>query len=219
MTALTLTGFADSVYTRAVRMALAEKGLDHAYAEVNPFTPEGQAALAGHHPFGRVPVLRHGEVSLYETVAILSYLDDAFEGPSLFPEGAAARAQALQVESIVDAYLYWPLVRQVFSHGVYRPHHGEAGDPTEVAAGLAAAGPVLDALEAVAGEGRVLSGGEITRADCHLAPMIDAFAALPAAREMLDQRTALSGWFSSVSERDSFRTTRPALFAALEAAA
>lgn len=219
MTALTLTGFADSVYTRAVRMALAETGMDHAYVEVNPFAPGGRAALAGRHPFGRVPVLQHGDFSLYETVAILGYLDDAFEGPSLFPEGAAARAQILQIESTVDAYLYWPLVRQVFSHGVYRPHHGEEGDPTEVAEGLAAAGPVLDALEAVVGEGRVLSGGEITRADCHLAPMIDAFAALPAAREMLDQRTALSGWFFAVSGRASFRATRPAIFAALEAAA
>ena len=219
MTALTLTGFADSVYTRAVRMALAETGLSYAYVEVNPFTPEGQAALAGQHPFGRVPVLRHGEFSLYETVAILGYLDDAFDGPNLLPEGAAARAQVLQVESIVDAYLYWPLVRQVFSHGVYRPHLGEAGDPTEIAEGLAVAAPVLDALEALAGEGRVLSGHEVTRADCHLAPMIDAFASLPAAREMLDQRTALSGWFSSISTRSTFLATRPAIFAALEGAA
>ena len=214
MTALTLTGFADSVYTRAVRMALAEKGQDHAYVEVNPFTPEGQTALAGQHPFGRVPVLRHGEVSVYETVAILGYLDDAFEGPSLFPEGAEARAQVLQVESIADAYLYWPLVRQVFSHGVYRPQFGEPGDPVEVEQGLAAAGPVLDALEALAGAGPVLSGRDVTRADCHLAPMIDAFAALPQARALLDQRTALSGWFSAISARPAFTATRPAVLAA-----
>lgn len=219
MTALTLTGFADSVYTRAARMALAEKRLSYGYVEVNPFTPEGQAALAGHHPFGRVPVLQHREVTLFETVAILSYLDEGFDGPSLFPDNAVARARVLQVESIVDAYLYWPLVRQVFSHGVYRPHSGEAGDPAEVAEGLAAAGPVLDALEALAGTGSVLTGRAVTRADCHLAPMIDAFAALPDARKMLDQRTALSGWFFSVSRRPSFLTTRPAIFAALEGVA
>lgn len=216
MSGLTLTGFADSGYTRAVRMALAEKEANYAYVEVDPFTREGQVALAGQHPFGRVPVLRHREVSLYETVAVLGYVDDAFDGPSLFPKGAAARARVLQVESIADAYLYWPLVRQVFSHGVYRPQFGQAADLAEVTEGLAAAGPVLDALEALAAAGPVLSGRDVTRADCHLAPMIDAFAALPEARAMLAQRRALDAWFFAISECPSFVATRPAILTALE---
>ena len=103
MSDLHLTGFADSVYTRAVRICLAEKGVSYEYVEVNPFSEEGQTALAGQHPFGRVPVLRHAGFELYETVAILGYLDEVFEGPKLIPDDAKARARMRQVMSITDA--------------------------------------------------------------------------------------------------------------------
>jgi len=206
---LALIGFEHSVYTRAVRMALHEKDLAYDYDEVNPFTPAGQAALVGMHPFGRVPVLRHYAFVLYETAAILGYLDDGFDAPPLWPKGAKARARVIQVEGIVDSYLYQPLVRQVFSHGVYLPHLGEPADPETVAAGLAASGTVLDALEEIAGAGLVLNGRDITRADCHLAPMIDYFAALPEARALLEARPALAHWFGAMAERGSFAQTRP----------
>ena len=31
------------------------------------------------HPFNRVPILRHGDFTVYETSAIASYIDEAFE--------------------------------------------------------------------------------------------------------------------------------------------
>lgn len=209
MSDLHLTGFVDSVYTRAVRMALAEKGLRCEYAEVNPFSEDGQAALAGHHAFGRVPVLRHESFELYETVAILGYLDDAFERSTLIPADAEARARMRQVMSISDAYVYWPLVRQVFSHGFYQPALGLDGEPGILAEGMARSAPVLDALEAIAATGAVLTGREVTQADCLLLPMIDAFACVPEAREMLEERARLYDWFNIVSERASANGTRP----------
>ena len=209
MSDLHLTGFGDSVYTRAVRLALAEKELPHAFTDVNPFSEEGQAALIGHHAFGRVPILRHGSFELYETAAILGYLDDAFEGVDLCPTGAEARARMRQVMSIVDAYVYWPLVRQAFSHGCYRPANGIDAEPGILSEGLADAPAVLDALEEIAATGVVLTGREITQADCLLLPMIDAFACVPEAREMLAERARLSDWFATISKRASAEETRP----------
>lgn len=211
MIGLAITGFSDSVYTRAVRLALIEKGLAHEYHEPNPFTDEGRAALMGIHPFGRVPVLQHYAFRLYETTAILGYLDDAFDGPELFPQGAKARARVLQVISIVDAYGYWPLVRQVFSHALYRPAMGEGRDEAQITAGLAASVPVLDALEEIAEGGLVLNGRDITRADCMLAPMIDCFCAVPDGQTLLGRRPALTHWFDAVCGRESFAQTRPAV--------
>lgn len=209
MIGLRLTGFSDSVYTRAVRIALGEKALQCEVAEANPFTDQGKTALAGHHPFCRVPVLQHYAFELYETAAILGYLDDAFDTPSLLPNGAKARARMRQVMGIADAYAYWPLVRQVFSHGVYRPLIGEAADTATLAEGLTAAPRVLDALEEIAGGGLILNGRDITQADCLLLPMIDCFACLPEARTMLAVRPALTHWHSAVSGRPAAQSTRP----------
>ena len=84
-----LTGYRFSVYTRAARIALAEKGVGFDYVEHDPFA-EG---AVGPHPFGRVPVLRHGDFEIYETAAIIGYVDDGFDGPGLMPEGARAVAR------------------------------------------------------------------------------------------------------------------------------
>jgi hypothetical protein len=47
--------------------------------------------------------------------------------------------------SIVDSYAYWPFVRQVFSHGVFRPLLGRPTGQSEYLQGLEAAPRVLRA--------------------------------------------------------------------------
>ena len=198
---LRLTGYRYSVYTRAARMALGFAGLDYDYAEVNPFADASETA----HPLGRVPVLHVAETPIYETVAILAWCD-ATRGWKADP---MVQARAAQVGGIVDCYGYWPLVRQVFSHGWFRPAFGADADAGQVADGLKAAAPVLDMLDGIAAEGLVLAPGTLTRADCHLAPMIDTFRMVPDAADMLTNRPSLSRWFDGVSSSDLFRNTRP----------
>ena len=201
-----LTGYRFSVYTRAARIALAEKGVGFDYVEHDPFA----AGAAGPHPFGRVPVLRHGDFEVYETAAIIGYIDDGFDGPGLMPEGARAVARVAQVTGMVDAYGYWPLVRQVYSHAVFRPAVGEAVSVETLAEGLTAAPRVLAALEDVAGEGLVLNR-TMTRADCLLAPMVAAFTSAPQGAEMLAGYPALSEWWGWVRARESVRGTEDGL--------
>lgn len=199
--ALVLTGYGHSVYTRIARMVLAEKGLAYSFEEVNPFSdPPGLRDL---HPFGRVPVLQHGGFCVFETTAITAYLDTAFDGPSLTPTAPKAMARMMQVISIVDAYAYWPLVRQVYSHRVFRPAFGETVDEDAIANGVQASTPVLAALEDIAAEALILTGQTITRADCHLAPIIAAFVQAPEGRKLLARHPALSQWWGQITTRAS----------------
>lgn len=202
-----LVGYCHSVYTRAARIALIEKGVACDYREHDPFSGRG---ADNPHPFGRVPVLLHAGFTLYETAAITAYVDAAFDGPRLMPDGAGAAARAVQVISMVDAYVYWPLVRQVYSHGAFRPAMGEAADGEVLAAGLREAPRVLAALEAIAAEGLVLGQG-FTRADCHLAPMIAAFVQVPEAARMLGACPALGRWWARVAERPAMKETQTPL--------
>ena len=203
-----LTGYCHSVYTRAARIALAEKGVACDYAEHDPFPGQG---AENPHPFGRVPVLSHDGFTVYETAAITAYVDAAFDGPDLMPRGARAAARAVQVIGMVDAYVYWPLVRQVYSHGVFRPAMGEVADEAVLRQGLEAAPGVLRALEAVAEEGLVLTGEDLSRADCHLLPMIAAFAEQPQAAGMLKACPALSRWWRAMGARPSVVATQVSL--------
>ena len=211
MNDLRLIGFRHSVYTRSVRIALAEKGCTYAFEECNPFEAADAARLRTDHPFGRVPLLRHGDFRLFETAAILGYLEDTLEGPRLMPIEARARARARQVIGIVDSYVYKPLVRQVFSHGVYRPRLGEPADPEQVATGMAAAPRILGALEEFASEALVLREGEAGLAEGHLFAMLDYFVLFEPGRVLLQQNTALSRWFDGFALRESALVTRPDL--------
>ena len=134
--AVELHGYRYSVYLRIVAMTLAEKNVAWTHVEVDPFAetiPEAYLAL---NPFGRVPTLVHDGFALYETSAITRYIDEAFSGPALQPAGPQVRARMNQIIAVADSYGYWPLVRQVFSHRVFMPAQGRAGDEAAIAEGL-----------------------------------------------------------------------------------
>jgi glutathione S-transferase len=203
-----LHGYRYSVYNRIARLALLFKKVEHRTIEVNPFAELSDAYLRL-HPFGRVPVLTHGAFELFETSAITRYVDRAFRGPSLQPENAEALARMDQVISIIDAYAYWPMVRQVSSHAFFRPFFGEKSSREEIDSGLEASGKVLSFLDGVAGEGLVLSGRDISLADCHLAPMMDYFVRAEEGKAALSSHLALQGWWDRMSVLDVLTATDP----------
>ena len=126
-----LHGYQYSVYAWIARFALHEKGVDYRWVEVNPFAADVPADYLALHPFGRVPTLVDGDFTLYETTAVTRYVDEAFDGPVLQPSAPRDRARINQILSIVDSYVYWPLVRQVFSHGVMAARIGRLSDTSE----------------------------------------------------------------------------------------
>ncbi|MGR3452738.1 glutathione S-transferase family protein [Pseudooceanicola sp.] len=209
MSGVTLHGFRYSVYVRAARMALSERGVAYRLDEVNPFDPDD--AGRNPHPMNRVPVLDHGGFRVFETSAILTYVAMAFPGPPLIPTAPPARARMVQAQGITDAYAYWPLVRQVYSAAVFGPALGQPRDEATLARGLSAAAPALYMLEEIAAEGLVLNGADLSLADLHLAPMIAAFTAAHEGYRALAAQPALHRWWQDMVRRDSLAATEPGL--------
>jgi glutathione S-transferase len=204
-----LHGYKYSVYSWIARFALAEKGIDFTWLEVDPFAEHVSAQFLKMHPFRRVPVLDHNGFILYETQAITRYVNDAFEGPNLMPPLPQARARCDQIIGIIDSYAYRPLVRQVYSHGVFRKLAGDRSDDTVFQEGLAASRKILAALESLASGGDYLVSGHISLADIHLAPMIGYYSETFAGAQRLGQYPGLSAWWADISQRESFLKTRP----------
>lgn len=208
---VTLHGYRYSVYVRIVRMTLLEKGVSWRHVEVDPFAADIPAAYLRLNPFGRVPTLVDADFVLFETTAITRYIDEAFEGPNLQPAEPPVRARMNQLIAIADSYGYWPMVRQVFSHRVFRPAAGEPVDEAAVAAGVAASQKVLDTIEGLIGDAGYLAGDRLSLADMHLAAMMAYFTAAPEGEYMLSRSARLSNWWTAMKDRPSLIETEPGL--------
>ncbi|OCW58754.1 glutathione S-transferase family protein [Hoeflea olei] len=188
-----LIGADYSVYTRICRLALRLKGVPHAFEQLDVFGPGGaDKARAAGQPFGRIPVLRHGALRLYETLAITRYVDEAFDGPPLQPSSPPDRARMNQIVSIVDTGVYPAIV-----WGLHVP----VSEGREPAAGsMARAQTVLDALEALAGA-PWLMGPRPTLADCYLAGAMGYVLESPAAPAVTQSCPRLAAWWSHAEAR------------------
>lgn len=83
-----------STFVRSVQLCCEEKGIAYTVGTcVNDQNVEFKGAQhLEWHPFGKVPVLLHGDRHLIETASICRYLDAAFEGPALQPDDPWLRA-------------------------------------------------------------------------------------------------------------------------------
>src|SRR5205085_1042164 len=106
--------------TRAVLTTLEEKGASYRFSPVTPGTLRSPEHLA-RHPFGRVPVLEHDGFLLYETQAILRYLDCVLPNPALTPADPKRAARMDQVMNVNDWYLFHNVANVIVFHRVIGP--------------------------------------------------------------------------------------------------
>ncbi len=152
----------------------------------------------------------------YQGVEVNPFADDVPAGylamhPFRRVPTPAQRARVDHIISVIDNYAYWPLVRQVFSHGVFRPRLGRPSDQSEYQRGLEAAQLVLLALDRLACGGEFLVADSLSLADIHLAPMIGYFTSAPSGEVLLKQHSRLCTWWSAMSLRKAFVETKPVL--------
>ncbi len=108
MAELEIIGVPFSNFVWAVRACCAAKGVPYRLNPARPHSPEVLAI----HPFGKIPALRHGEVTLFETRAIIGYIDAVFPGPKLLPQDPVAMARAEAWLSLVNTTIDQVCMRQ-----------------------------------------------------------------------------------------------------------
>jgi len=208
-----LFGASYSVYVRAARLALEEKRVPYRLVEVDIFAPEGPPPdYLQRHPFKRIPAFEHEGFRLYETGAITRYVDEAFAGPPLMPTAPRARARVNQIIGILDNYGYRPLIWDIFVERVRAPAQGRGADEAKIAAALPRAETCLRGIEALIDPaGPSLTGGNVSLADLHAAPMFAYFCMAREGAELLSSQPRLSRWWQSMRNRPSMTATRSPL--------
>ena len=201
-------GAAYSVYVRTVRLTLAEKDVPYRLVEVDVFAEGGPPREHfERHPFGRIPAFEHEGFRLYETDAIVRYIDEAFGGPSLLPDALRVRARMTQAMRILDYYAYPSMVWGVFFEQISAPREGQETDPVKLEAAIERSRTCLEALESLPGDGPFLVGSKLSLADLLAAPMFDYFTLAPRGRHLLAEQPRLTSWWQRIRVRPSMAAT------------
>jgi glutathione S-transferase len=196
-----------SPFGRAVLAALEEKGAAYRVAAVAPGTMRTPEHLA-RHPFGRVPVLEHDGFSLYETQAILRYLDRVLPSPALTPTAPKAAAQMDQLLNICDWYLFQGGGAAIAFQRVVGPKlMGLTPDEAAIAAAVPKAQLAFDELSQQLGSKPYFSGDAPSLADLHIAPHLDFLSEAPEWATLTASNSNLVAWLARMRDRPSFKAT------------
>lgn len=200
-----IIGSARSTYTRVVRMVCEEKGIAYALTDCALGAPE----LLAIHPLGKMPVLRHGDVALFESRAIASYLDRSFAGPPLFPSDPHLAALTEQWVSFVNTVIDRTLIRTyLYAYIAPRTPDGKP-DRAAIEAVMPAVREQLGILDrAVAATGHLV-GDRFTFADINLLPILDRVRLPPEGADALAAASHLAAYFARHAARPSFVRTMP----------
>jgi glutathione S-transferase len=207
MSEFTVHSIPGSPFGRTVLATLQEKGAPYRFSPVAPGTFQSPQHLA-RHPFGRVPVLEHDGFSLYETQAILRYLDRVRPAPALTPTDAKRAARMDQVMNVNDWYLFHGVGNVIGFHRVVGPRvMGLKPDEAAIAAAMPKARTVFCELARLLGEQPFFAGETISLADLMVAPAIGFFTETPEWAELGAPHANLVAWLARMDARPSFKAT------------
>src|SRR3954465_10772599 len=186
-------GFPRSTFVNIIRLILTHKGVAYNFHDLEPVM--GKPDHLALHPFNRVPILRHGDLTIYETSAIAAYVDEAFGGASLTPKDARARARMNQWISAVNSYYYPYMIYHVTHERLVFPELGIASDEKVVAHALPKIETGLGVLERELSHGeKFLLGAELTLADFFILPSTFAFSLTEEGAKMYPRFPAFCRW-------------------------
>jgi glutathione S-transferase len=205
MAKLEIIGAPQSNYVWAVRIAATEKGVPYEHVAVRM----GDEMVTSIHPLSKVPVLRHENLRLFESRAIAGYIDDAFDGPDLFPKDPKARAEVEQWVSIVNTAVDPVCIRMYALEAVAPSFLGRPSNVEKMQEAVEKMPALLDALEGGITEAGFLGSDAFTYADANVTPILHYLSMTPEGERMLEERPKLEAYLERMRARPSFAATAP----------
>ena len=207
-----------SPYGRAVFATLEEKGARYRIAPVAPGTLKREPHTL-RHPFGRVPALDHDGFLLYETQAIVRYLDRLLPSPALTPAEPKAAGRMDQLMNICDWYLFQGVANVIGFQRVVRPRlMGQPADEAAIVQAMPKAHAVFQELSRLLDDNTYFVGDAVSLADLMLAPQLDFLSLTPEWAPLTAHRANLAAWLGRMNARPSMQATTWERIARLAAA-
>ena len=205
-------GPAGSTYVWSARLALAEKGVTHELVDV-PFGPHRQEPHLSRQSFAKLPAFEHDGFALYETQAIMRYVDERFAGTPLQPEDVHEWSRMNQIIGIVDAYACPSIAGTILFNRVLAPRlFGRTPDEEAIEAALPRARLCLSEIDRLMEDHRFLTGAHVSLADLMVIPLLYYFGNVLDGRTLMAEHPKLQSWVKQMETRQSFQVTKPPAF-------
>jgi glutathione S-transferase len=208
-TAFTIHTIPGSPFARAVCAALIEKNATFRIAPIAREAMRSEAHLRL-HPFGRMPAIEHDGFHLYETQAILRYIDRVLPTPALTPADAREAARMDLLMNVCDWYLFQGVANVIVFQRVIGPMMGLQPHEDSITAAMPRAHVVMRELEGLLGQRPFFCGDAASLADLHLAPQLDFLSQTPEWAALSPGRPNLVAWLARMNSRPGMiETTMP----------
>lgn len=212
MSEFTVWTIPGSPYARAVLAVLIEKGADWRLEPLQPGMTKQPDHLA-RQPFGKMPAFAHGDFKLYETQAILRYIDRVLPDPALSTNDPKALARMDQLLNISDNYLFRGVGNVIGFQRIVGPMLlGMTPDEAAIAAAMPDAHVVLGELSRLLGDSEYFGGTMPNLADFMIACQMEFLTTGSEWQSLTEGRGNLDPWLARMTARASMvRTTMPML--------
>jgi len=182
-----------------VHVALLELGLECELVPIDLTKGEQrQPAFLALNPCGRVPVLTDGDVTVWDSHAILAYLGD--KAGKLWPTSPAGRAGALQWLFFLSGHVS-PSVTDLAFNRIAAKLLGLTPDEDAIARGEKALPPIIGILDGHLAKSSWMLGNDFSLVDCAYGPVLNAlekarftFGDFPHVQAYLDAFRSRPSW-------------------------
>ena len=185
-----------SIYGRKILIVLMEKNLDFRIKPMSFFTKDHRKeAYLELNPNGEIPTLIDEGRIIYESTAIMEYLNEAYPEPPLMPTQPYQRALIRMIDDFCDLHLYRAIiqviVKKMFTHETVTEQDLE--------------GIIADSkrIENYLGDQEFLAG-DFSLADCAFMSALPAFQAFGLESKLRESRT-LSAYADRLKIRPSYK--------------
>ena len=194
-----------STCTRKVRMTLAEKHAkyDFEIVDVMKGAQKDPAYMEARQPFGQIPALEDGDFKMFESRAMMRYIDEAVPGQALSPKDAKGRATMEQWMS-VEASDFTPHAMTVIGEEMFAPMRGGTTDKAKVEAAKEKLMPVLAVMDKHLAKGPHMLGDAFSLADIAFMPYMD-YAMNTSAKDVIMKYPNVMAWWRRISERPTWK--------------
>ena len=191
-----------SPFSRKVRLCLAEKKIEVELVEERYW--EQDSDFLRRNPAGKVPVLKMGNQTMADSMAICEYLEEKHPTPALLPKTADGRYEARRLIGWFDDKFYHEVTSKLVGERVFRKVMGTGyPDSANVKAGAKAIRFHLDYMTTLLDERRWLAGNEMTLADFAAAAQLSCLDYISDVD--WNRSEVVKDWYAKIKSRPAFR--------------
>jgi len=191
-----------STFSQRIRIALLEKRIPAELVEVDLFSrAQHRPEYLRKNPYGRVPAIEEDGFVLFESTAILEYLEATRPSPPLLPGDARLRALVTMHVKVCDLEFAEP-ARVILIPKRFLPKERWRIDP--MAEARARIEKHLAILEGQLAGREYLVGDQFSLTEVCYAPLLQFLSTLE-----VNPGPAIAAWTARVLDRPSVRETKP----------